>query len=203
MYIPKYFEMSQKSIFPFIKENPFAILVSENKDEIIATHLPLLLSEDSKFLYGHLALPNPQKESDNKKVLCIFSGPHAYISPSWYETNRSVPTWNYLAVHITGNLRVVRDQKKIQENLNRLIQTFESSQSSYQIEEVDPDYLKGLEKGIVSFEIEILNIQGKQKLSQNHSKERQQLVISNLEKIEKENEISIAKLMRNNLNQAE
>ncbi|TGK98867.1 FMN-binding negative transcriptional regulator [Leptospira levettii] len=201
MYIPEHFRMESSSILHFVKDNPFGILVSNVDGKMEATHLPLLVSSDQKFLIGHFAKPNPQKNSLNQEVLCIFPGPHSYISPSWYETNRSVPTWNFTAVHIKGILTYMEDPKEIQNSLKTLVQTFESHDSSYKLSEVDKDYLIGLEKGIVPFRIQITELDGKEKLSQNHTRERRLRVIENLERMPGENEKAIAKLMKQSLDQ--
>lgn len=193
--------MENDSFFQFVKENSFGVLVSEIKGTLSATHLPLLVSSDQKYLIGHFAKPNPQKNSKNKEVLCIFSGPHCYISPSWYETNHSVPTWNYTAVHIRGILTYMEDPIEIQKSLELLVKTFETDTSSYQWNEVDPNYLKGLLNGIVPFKIEITHWEGKEKLSQNNSIERRKLVIQNLERMPGENEKAIANLMKKSLDQ--
>ncbi|MCT8333810.1 FMN-binding negative transcriptional regulator [Leptospira sp. 85282-16] len=201
MYIPEHFLMETEFIYQSIEENPFSILVSDSKNGIEATHLPLLLSDDKQTLVGHFAKPNPQKESVGKEVLCIFTGPHCYISPSWYETDRAVPTWNFTAVHVKGILNIVDDPEKIQKSLIALVNRFESKDSKYQIHSVDTNYIEGLKKGIVPFEIKITHIEGKQKLSQNHTEERRNLVIANLELMSGENEKAIASLMRKSLNQ--
>ncbi|TGM72833.1 FMN-binding negative transcriptional regulator [Leptospira mtsangambouensis] len=199
MYIPEHFQMETEFIYQSIEENPFSVLVSDSENGLVATHLPLLLSDDKQKLVGHFAKPNPQKGSVGKEVLCIFSGPHCYISPSWYETERAVPTWNFTAVHVKGILNIVDDPEKIQKSLFAIVQRFEPKDSKYQIESVDTNYIEGLKKGIVPFEIQITHIEGKQKLSQNHSVERRNLVISNLDLLPGENEKAIASLMRKNL----
>lgn len=193
--------MENDSIFQFVRENSFGVLVSEINGTLSATHLPLLVSSDHKYLFGHFAKPNPQKNSENKEVLCIFSGPHCYISPSWYENNHSVPTWNYTAVHIRGILTYMEDLIEIQKSLELLVKTFETDTSSYQWNEVDPNYLNGLLNGIVPFKIEITHWEGKEKLSQNNSIERRKLVIQNLERMPGENEKAIANLMKKSLDQ--
>lgn len=199
MYIPEYFKMETEFIYRCIEENPFSLLVSENQGNLSATHLPLLLSKDKQSLIGHFAKPNPQKESLGKEVLCIFSGPHCYISPSWYETDRAVPTWNFTAVHVKGILNLVEDPEQIHQSLQALVNRFESKDSNYKMDQVDTNYIEGLKKGIVPFEIKITSIEGKEKLSQNHSEERKKKVISELELLPGENEKAIAKLMKDRL----
>src|SRR6187402_3094913 len=107
MYIPREYKNEDlASVKEFIQSNGFAILVSEAEGKPWATHLPLVLdtnSEGKDILFGHISKANKQwKDFDpDKEVLAIFSGPHAYISSSWYD-HVNVPTWNYLAVHIYG-----------------------------------------------------------------------------------------------------
>ncbi|MDQ3193777.1 MAG: FMN-binding negative transcriptional regulator, partial [Bacteroidota bacterium] len=105
--------MSDKDeIFDFINKNSFAILVSENEGKINATHLPVLLKKDEGekgFLYAHVAKANRQWENIDDEVLVIFPGEHKYISSSWYETNQTVPTWNYLSVHVYGRIKILHD----------------------------------------------------------------------------------------------
>ncbi|XDD43102.1 FMN-binding negative transcriptional regulator [Leptospira sp. WS60.C2] len=193
--------METSNLIPFVKQNPFGILISQFEGQLVATHLPLLLSEDNQSLIGHFAKPNPQKNANDQEVLCIFTGPHCYISPSWYETNLSVPTWNYTAVHINGVLSFLDDPIEIQKSLERLVQTFEGDHSSYQLADVNEEYLLKLQKGIVPFRIKITKWEGKEKLSQNHSMERRQRVIQNLERMPGENEKAIANLMKQSLDQ--
>ncbi|MDF3821597.1 FMN-binding negative transcriptional regulator [Leptospira sp. 96542] len=201
MYTPEPFlPKSEESVFEIITNHPFAAMVSTHHNEFRTTHLPLLLSEDKKFLIGHMAKQNPQTNlKDGEIVLCIFSGPHCYISSSWYETEKSVPTWNYIAAHITGSYRTITDPFRIKNSLTNMIQNFENPNSKLNLDNIDQNYIQNLMKGITTFEIQIQKVEGKEKLSQNHSRLRQIKVIEELEKIDSENEKSIARLMRLNL----
>ena len=109
MYIPKHFTIKdEETKYEMIEQNSFATLFSQHNGAPYATHLPLLLNRETLTLSGHFARPNEQwKDSGNQQVLAIFQGPHSYISPSWYETNKAVPTWNYVAVHVYGELEIV------------------------------------------------------------------------------------------------
>jgi len=105
MYIQSNFvETDQHKLHDFIERQSFVTLVSNDGGEPVASHLPLLLDRDHGphgRLIGHMARANPQWQSaDNQSVLAIFHGPHAYISPTWYEAVNVVPTWNYVAVHV-------------------------------------------------------------------------------------------------------
>ncbi|HWL23787.1 MAG TPA: FMN-binding negative transcriptional regulator [Ureibacillus sp.] len=197
MYIPKQFKIEdEKRIHRFIEEYSFATLISHHNGEPYATHLPLVLHKSENALYGHFARANGQwKDIENQQVLSIFHGPHAYISSSWYETKDAVPTWNYVAVHVYGKMEIIDDPNVISESLSELVLKYEGPASSYNLNDVDSNYVEGLRKGIVPFKIHISRIEAKAKLSQNHSVERRQLVIDQLEKSSHENQLQIAELM--------
>ncbi|PEN80010.1 transcriptional regulator [Bacillus cereus] len=185
MYIPKYFAIQDEEMkYEIMEQNSFATLFSQHNGEPYATHLPLLLNRETLTLHGHFARPNEQwKDIGTQQVLAIFQGPHSYISPSWYETNNAVPTWNYVAVHVYGELEIVEDEKKLVDSLQDLVSKYEDPESTYSLNDVDPNYMGGLGKGIVGFKIKINKIEGKAKLSQNHSVKRQNLVVEKLEKV--------------------
>jgi transcriptional regulator len=201
MYIPKHFNINNaEEMYEFIEKNSFAILFSQHNGEPYATHLPLLLNKEEGFLYGHFARPNEQwKDIANQEVLVIFQGPHCYISPSWYETNLAVPTWNYAAIHVYGQLEIARDEQEVFEALSDMVKKYERPDSPYQLENVDGNFIKGISKGIVGFKININKIEGKAKLSQNHPIARQELIIKQLENSVDQNNVHIAELMKKNL----
>lgn len=198
MYIPKHFTIQdEEKKYEIIEQNSFATLFSQHNGAPYATHLPLLLNREVLTLYGHFARPNDQwKDSGNQQVLAVFQGPHSYISPSWYETNKAVPTWNYVAVHVYGELEIVEDEQELIDSLQDLVHKYENPKSTYSLNDVDPNYMEGLSRGIVGFKIKINKIEGKAKLSQNHSVERRELVIEELEKVGSEGSRGIAGLMK-------
>ncbi|MFB5252794.1 FMN-binding negative transcriptional regulator [Bacillus mycoides] len=198
MYIPKHFTIQdEETKYEMIEQNSFATLFSQHNGAPYATHLPLLLNKETLTLYGHFARPNEQwKDSGNQQVLAVFQGPHSYISPSWYETNKAVPTWNYVAVHVYGELEIVEDEQELIDSLQDLVHKYENPKSTYSLNDVDPNYMEGLSRGIVGFRIKINKIEGKAKLSQNHSVERRKLVVEELEKVESEGSRGIAGLMK-------
>ncbi|MGM0921497.1 MAG: FMN-binding negative transcriptional regulator [Bacillota bacterium] len=201
MYIPKHFKMNEKEeIYRIIEENSFAVLFSQHEGVPYATHLPLSLDRTENCLYGHVAKQNPQwKDLLNQEVLAVFSGPHSYISPSWYETQDAVPTWNYTAAHVYGRAELIENEIELMKTLKALVHKYEKPDSSYQLERADPSYIQGLSRGIVGFKIKIDKLEGKRKLSQNHPAERQLGVIAHLKKLKTENAIQIAELMEDNL----
>lgn len=201
MYIPKHFKLEDEAIINEIIDNySFATLVSQHNGEPYATHLPLVWKPDESALYGHFAKKNGQwHDIENERVLAIFQGPHCYISSTWYETKRTVSTWNYVSVHLYGTLEILTDDKKIYESLEELIIKYEGAGSSNELSSLDPNFVEGMVKGIVPFKIKVEEIQAKAKLSQNHPLERQKRVIKELEKSKDENERLIAAMMKRNL----
>jgi transcriptional regulator len=201
MYIPSYFEIKEEEIiFDTMQQNSFATLISEHNGIPFATHLPLILDKANKCLYGHFARPNPQwKDIEHQQVLAIFQGPHCYISPSWYETSKAVPTWNYVAVHVYGQIELVDDEQPLLSSLRDMVLKYEAPNSSYQLDQVDAGFIAGMSKGIQGFKLNINKMEGKAKLSQNHTAHRQELVIQRLEQSANENERKIASAMKENL----
>ena len=201
MYIPSYFKITDETIaYDIIKEHSFATLFSQHNGLPFATHLPLLLNKDNTYLYGHFARPNPQwKDLKNQTVLAVFHGPHCYISPSWYETNEAVPTWNYVTVHVYGEVELMEDENELMGSFQEMVLKYEAPDSPYKLEDVDAGFLAGMSKGVQGFKIKINKIEGKAKLSQNHSLQRKELVINQLEQSSKSNEQQIALLMKENL----
>lgn len=114
MYLPESFaERDPDKLHAFIREHSFATVISSDGDGLTASHIPLLLETGSGngVLIGHLARANQQWRlfDGNHETLIVFQGPDAYVSPAWYETELSVPTWNYAAVHAYGFPSVVDD----------------------------------------------------------------------------------------------
>ncbi len=201
MYIPKPFAMQDKeSLFDFIDRNSFGIIVSNRGNVPVATHLPFVLNRDLECLTGHFAKANDQwRDMEGQEVLVIFQGPHHYISSSWYETNQSVPTWNYVAVHVYGTVEWMTDSEEVLASLDELVRKYESPEHKYKIDETNMVFVQHLMSGIVGFRVRIKRIEGKWKLSQNHPPERQKRVVEALERIPSEDAAEIARLMRNNL----
>lgn len=201
MFIPALFKLNELEAYDVIRENGFATLFSLHEGMPFATHLPLLMNADKSCLYGHFALQNPQwKDIIGQSVLAVFHGPHCYISPSWYETNKAVPTWNYVTVHVYGEVELLEDEKELADSMRDLVLKYEITDSSYQLEDVNPAFLAGLNKGVKGFKINISKIEGKAKLSQNHSLLRQTLVMNQLSQIQNTDEQKISRLMKVNIN---
>lgn len=201
MYIPAQFLIKDVTVaYQVIQENSFATLFSLHHGMPFATHLPLLLNKEQTYLYGHFARPNPQwHDIQQQTVLAVFHGPHRYISPAWYETNQAVPTWNYVTVHVYGHVELIEDEHELMRSMHDMVVKYEAPDSPYRLEDVDAELLSAMNKGVQGFKIKIEKIEGKAKLSQNHSRHRQELVIKQLEQIPSPNEQQIASLMKENL----
>lgn len=198
MYIPAYFKIEDENVmFDVMEKYSFATLFSQHNDQPYATHLPLTIDRENKVMYGHFARPNKQwQDAQNQLILTVFQGPHCYVSPSWYETKETVPTWNYVAVHVYGKMEIIDEPSVIHESFEKMIDKYEKESSSYCLNEVDSGLIAGMMKGIVAFKIHISKMEGKAKLSQNHPVERRQRVIEQLEASLDQEEQRIAQLMK-------
>ena len=132
MYIPTAFaESDLTNLHDFIEQNSFGLLVTHVDGLPFASHLPFLLERTTGpkgTLVGHLARANPQwAEASGQNALATFSGPHAYISPTWYESEQVVPTWNYVAVHVYGRIQIIEDEPSLLEIVQRSVHFYEQA----------------------------------------------------------------------------
>lgn len=219
MYVPSAFAKTDLAVLhDFIESNSFGLLVSSldepptaddrsstdngqrTTDVPFASHLPFLLDRDAGrkgALIGHMARANSQWQSAaDQTVLAVFSGPHAYISPTWYEAEQVVPTWNYVAVHAYGKLRVIDERNALLDLLQQTVRLYEQNQPQPWSFDAGSTFIERLLAQIVGFHIEIEKIEGKWKLNQNHPIERRERVIQALRQQDGENAQAIAALMR-------
>ena len=175
MYRPKLFQENNFSLLKEIVEQfSFATVITGEGEQIIANHYPLLIEPrgESFVLTGHMAKANPQWKSfqSGKEMLVVFQGPHCYVSPSWYQPGPQVPTWNYAAVHVYGNPKLM-SKPQTECLLVRMIQKYESRFEKPWVMDLPLDEKEGMLQAIVGFEISIERIEGKLKLSQNRTEE--------------------------------
>ena len=186
MYIPKHFEVTDHTaLHDLMEQFSFAMLITSPAGKPVATHLPLQLDRragEHGTLIGHLARANGQwKAFGDGEALVVFQGHHAYVSPSWYEKHPSVPTWNYMTVHAYGVPRIVEDEGRVLASLRGLVDAYEyGEESPWSMDSLSAEYLQGMVKGIVAFEIPITRLEGKFKLSQNRPATDQERVITAL-----------------------
>lgn len=199
MYIPKHnLVTDQSEIVAFMKQYNFAAIITTKDNEITATHLPFVPTEENGqvVLYSHYAKANKQwKEMEENKVLVIFSEPHAYVSPSHYEHQANVPTWNYAAVHAYGKAELIESTEGIIDVLERSMDFFEPAYKE-QWKALPDDYKQGLLKGVIAFKIAVSDLQGKKKLSQNRTEKERQTIIESFSHGGDPNEKEIAELMK-------
>jgi transcriptional regulator len=199
MYVPSSFAVNDPAkLHAFIRQNSFATMVSQGNKGLIASHLPFLLEPDSGpmgHLVGHMARANDQWRQVEGEVLVIFDGPHAYISPSWYEEEGTVPTWNYVAVHAYGRFQVLPQRDDLLDILRRMVQTYEGPRSQPWVFDESAPYVQKLLETIVGFRIELDRIEGKWKLGQNHSEVRRRRAIRALQEQNDPGSQEIAALM--------
>ena len=179
MYSPNAFIVTDPSIIrDFICQNGFGILISYDGENFVDTHTPLMISSDLKYITGHIARANPQWQAweKNINVKVIFHGPHAYISPRYYQSDFNVPTWNYSAVSIDGRISVIDDPDECVHIIRDLISQYEGN-SGWKLNVNDSRYMK-LFEAIVCFSIQIENVEAKFKLNQNKSAADQNNVIA-------------------------
>jgi transcriptional regulator len=202
VYIPKLFrETDQVALHDLMRAYSFATLISQHDGAPYASHLPMLLQADAGpqgTLVGHMARANPQwRDFDpSQEVLTIFQGPHAYVSPSWYETELSVPTWNYAVVHAYGTPRVIEDSAALYDILKAVVQMYEAPFEQPWPFALPEDYVDKMMRAIVGFSISITRLEGKYKLSQNRPPEDQQRVVEALYQQGDELSTGTAALMR-------
>lgn len=190
MYIPESFKVEDQHVIEkFINKYPFAILTSVHQGKILATHLPITRLKDGK-LYGHIAKANPQSNLTSDDEICvIFSGEHAYISPTYYVSSFVAPTWNYSAVHLYGTVDFIDDYEMTWKLIAEQTEIYEG-QDGWKLP--NDQELKELIEFLRFFEIKVIHVEAKFKFNQNKSSEDQFSVIDSLKKDDKE---QVAKFM--------
>jgi transcriptional regulator len=201
MYIPAAFaEPDLTRLHDFIERNSFGLLVSQVEGLPFATHLPFLLERTAGphgTLVGHLARANPQwQEAGGQTALAIFSGPHAYVSPTWYEAEQVVPTWNYIAVHAYGRVQVVEDAGALLDIVRETVRVYEQAMPRPWSFDGSGAFVERLLAQIVGFRIAVEKIEGKWKLNQNHPVERRRKVVRALRERAGENVQAVAAMMQ-------
>lgn len=202
MYVPAHFkEDDPETLHAFMRAHGFALLVTQTADGPFATHLPLLLEVDGQGmrLLGHMARANPQWThfATGGEALAVFQGPHAYVSPTWYAGRAgAVPTWNYAAVHAYGRPSVIEEAERVDALLDALSATYEAGRpDGWSLAELDPKARAAMRRGIVAFELPVIRLEGKWKLSQNRSAADRAGVIAGLEAAGDPDSLATARLM--------
>ena len=179
MYVPSHFkEDNIEKLHQYIRDYNFGLLIVADDKGIEANHVPFVLTVENNDPFGrlhcHLARNNPawQRLAAGARVLVVFQGPNAYISPSWYKTKADtglvVPTWNYLAIHAEGKAQVIEDPVWLQHHLHQLTDQHEANNPDpWSVDDAPQDFTNRLMQAIVGIEINIETLTGKLKASQN------------------------------------
>jgi transcriptional regulator len=213
VYLPPAFsETRTEVLIEHIERHEFGLLVSRGGDGLIASQIPFLVERRDGRLYlqGHVARANPQAAdldgsgeegegpgAGGREALAIFAGPHAYVSPTWYEAGPAVPTWNYAAVHAYGAARTIADPDWLRGLLQRLTERHEAREPAppWRMEDLPEPYLRSMLNGIIGVEIAVSRLDGKFKLSQNRPAADRPRIIAALERRADPDSRAVARLM--------
>lgn len=213
VFLPLGCEMFQPPVFredrtevmdELIAAHPFSTIVSSATGGLTADHVPLVLKQgaDRKRLEGHIAAANPlfRETSGALDVLAIVQGPQTYVTPSWYaskqEHGKVVPTWNYVVVHVRGQLQFTRDTSWLLQHLADLTDQHESHRAEpWAVDDAPCDFIKRQLRGLVGFEIAVEDMEGTWKVSQNKALKDWTGVKSGLESSESPDAVEIAQLI--------
>lgn len=201
MYIPPAFRVEDASkLAAFIQRHSFATLITHDGTAPFASHLPMLFRPDvgsHGTLVSHMARANPQWQhfASGCEVLAIFHGPHSYISPSWYQTELAVPTWNYATVHAYGVPTVFSEHERVVSLLRETVSAYEASFEQPWPGDLPDDFRDKLMHGIVAFEIPVTRVEGKFKLGQNRPAADTQGVFDALSRSADPDSLAVARMM--------
>ena len=199
MYSPPYNRLEDRAeLLAFLRQNNFPVLVTGLGGHLHASHLPAMVHEEGEQLVidMHMAHANAQwREFFDEEALVIFNGPHAYITPRWYEETERVPTWNYAAAHLYGIPQLVTDRAAKHASQRRLVAALDP-QWLPKFDALSEKYVTGMLNGIVNFRIPVARIETRWKLSQNRGRREMELIVAELEK---GGETALAALMREHL----
>jgi len=212
MYIPAaHVESNTDTLFAFMAANPLGALVTTSSNgELVATHMPWVIHRERGehgVLEGHIARANSEHTANldltadrRLPALVLFTGPDAYISPTWYasksEHGKVVPTWNYVAVHVYGKIRFTSDPEFLARHLEQLVNTHEGARPApWVVSDAPRDYIERQMRAIVGVEVAIERIEGKWKMSQNRPAQDIDGVVKNLESSPIDKERAVAKIV--------
>jgi transcriptional regulator len=180
VYVPDHFRESRIDVIQaFVDKHPLATLVANTTDGLTANHIPLqstLHTDGTGLLRGHIARANSlwRRLENDAVVLAIFTGADTYVSPNWYpskqEQGKAVPTWNYATVHLKGTIRFIDDAPWLRDFVGKLTDIHEQPRAHpWHVSDAPADYIEGMLRAIIGFEIKVSSTVGKFKGSQNRS----------------------------------
>jgi transcriptional regulator len=185
--LPNYKEKDKTIVLDFVRQHPFAFMAGCDKNlQPVATQIPVFLEERNGTLYlsGHMMRNTDHHKAfaNHPTVLCVFTGPHAYVSATWYKNPHQASTWNYMSVHVKGTIRFLGDVELV-EVLRKTSLYFEGDRSDSETvyDNLSDDYRSHLLPAIVAFEVAVSEIDHVFKLSQNRDEESYHNIINKLE----------------------
>jgi transcriptional regulator len=203
MYKFGYFtEKDEQKVIAFMKENAFAMLTGFGEDYPAVTQIPLEVEEKEGklFLHGHIMRKTDHHKAfeKNNNVLTVFTGPHCYVSSSWYSNPQTASTWNYMAVHAKGKI-IFTDDEGTYEAIKAVTNKYEGTETAGAFNKMPKEYIMPMLKAIVGFTIEVENFEHVFKLSQNKPAAEQLNIIAELKKRGDYNSVMIAEEMEQRL----
>ena len=184
--LPYFKEGDQEVVLKFMRDHPFVFLTGVNEEnKPVATQVPVFIDEkDGKlFLTGHIMRSTDHHKAfeQNPNVLAVFTGPHVYVSGTWYSNPQQASTWNYMSVHAKGTIRFGNEEDLIA-ILKRLTLHYENNNtaSTTIFDNLPSEYTGPLMKAIVAFEVEITSVENVFKLSQNRDEKSFHNIMSKL-----------------------
>jgi transcriptional regulator len=202
MYSPPYNRIEERrELLEFMRANNFALLVTATGGAALASHLPVMVADGEAgiVIHSHMARNNPQwQEFFDDEVLVVFAGPHAYVSPRWYEEKERVPTWNYAAVHAYGKV-TVSGERKAKHAAQRALVAQLDPQWLPKFDALRAQYVENMLNGIVTFDIAVTRLETRWKLSQNRGRSEQELIAAQLDKSDDVSVRALAALTRRHL----
>jgi transcriptional regulator len=206
VYVPPLFAMGEEAeVMAFCSAHPFALLVTHGRQGLFATHLPVILKREATAgaaFFGHIARANPhwQNTDSGAEALLVFSGPQAYVTPSWYatkkETAKVVPTWNYASVHVRGHVFWPHDGDFLRENLADLTDRHEAGREHpWAMADAPDDFLAMQMRAIVGMRFAVSSFDAKMKMSQNRPAADVDGVIAGLAASEEAGDAAVADLV--------
>ena len=182
-HTPSYLLTDEAGVKRLIRENPWATIVSNTANGLVASHYPVVLEEDVDgiSIVSHVGRPDEQlHELGQHEVLVIIQGPHGYISPSWYDNGEFVPTWNHVTAHLYGTPELLSDAENF-EVLDSLVDHFEQRMPSPVSLDLDEDAARRIARGTVGLRLRVTRFDARRKLSQNKTPEVVERIVAALE----------------------
>ena len=197
MYKLSYFiENNNDAVIAFMMENSFATITAFGEDYPVATQVPLFvdINEQGKILLsGHIMRKTDHHKAfeKNDHVLVLFTGPHTYVSASWYSNPQSASTWNYMTVHAKGKITLL-DEAATYEAIKNITDKYEGKETAAAFHKMSDEYISAMLKAIVAFSIEVESIENVFKLSQNKDEQNKKQIIEALQQRPDDNSKMIA-----------